>query len=130
VLENPILDIFGLNDERFVHRYARRQRLYERSLLEQNPALVVAASSDPVAFRACYSSSHFLIRDRVFGQRYKRFSVVRSALEDYHYFIFVRRDLALAAPAPRAAAAPPSWASPPWSTISPPAFEVEAKRIH
>jgi hypothetical protein len=96
VLENRILDIFGLNDEQFVHRYARRQRSYERSLLAQSPALVVAASSNPNVFRACYSSSYFLIRDRAFGQRYKRFSIVRSPREDYHYFIFVRRDLVVA----------------------------------
>ena len=94
ILKNPILDIFGLNSEEFIHKYKRKRKKYVKKLFKKNPAVVVMVSKSRDKFVPLSYSYKRVHKIRDFDDRYKRMFVFDSKWEKFNYFIFVRRDLA------------------------------------
>jgi arabinofuranosyltransferase len=101
VLPHSIADLFGLNDERFPHRFKRSRRKYAEQLLHQRPAIVVIVSKSNDALDPHYATERRIVRDAQFSSRYALQTSVRSPVEPYHYWIYARRDLTTKQVAPR-----------------------------
>jgi hypothetical protein len=93
LLRNPIIDTFGLNDEAFAHRFARRRGAYLEHVLDQAPDAMVLISKDPVRFIARYHTDGVIARNPRFLGGYERIATAASAHEAYHYVIYGRRPL-------------------------------------
>jgi hypothetical protein len=91
VLPNPIVDLFGLNDERFTHALATKDGEYVRTVMARGPGLVVVVSRSPDQLRPRYAAGRLAVTTPNFFTRYRHVAVMRSAAEQYHYWIFVRR---------------------------------------
>ncbi len=93
ILKNPILDIFGLNSEEFIHKYKRKRKKYAKKLLDRNPAAVVMVSKSRNKFIPRNYSDKRVYKIRNFDDRYQHIYVFDSKWEKFNYFLFVRRDL-------------------------------------
>lgn len=91
-LLNPLIDTFGLNDERFTHRFGRRRRAYTAFVLTTRPDLVVVVSKDRRRFVPRYKTEEFLVMHRPFG-RYRHVHTIESLVEPYHYFVYAAEGL-------------------------------------
>lgn len=86
-LLNPLIDTFGLNDERFTHRFGRHRRAYTGFVLTTRPDLVVVVSKDRRRFVPRYKTDEFLVTHRPF-RRYRHVHTIESPVEPYHYFVY------------------------------------------
>ncbi|HMI91425.1 MAG TPA: hypothetical protein VK509_08685 [Polyangiales bacterium] len=109
LLRNPIFDTFGLNDEAFAHRFARKREKYLEHVLDQAPDAIVLISEDSVRLTPHYYTDKVIARNPRFIAGYERIATAVSAHESYHYIIYGRRPLPNA---PQASATVPEGAQP------------------
>jgi arabinofuranosyltransferase len=94
LMPQALFDTFGLNDEAFVHRFARDRKRYLRDLFARNrPEAVVVVSRSPELFKRRYSSDGFIMEHLVDGYRLVHREL--SPTEGYHYFVYARPDVKL-----------------------------------
>jgi hypothetical protein len=105
VLSNPIIDVFGLNDERLTHQFGGNHRKYNRALIAERPELFVLTSSSLDDLAPRFSVERGIVRDSRFKARYVWVRKIAARTKDYHYWVFIRRDL-LAPATPLAVATP------------------------
>lgn len=93
VLRHRIVDLFGLNDEAFAHRFRRNRRAYATQRLHESPTVVVVVSKSTHELEPRYATERRVVADPLFSEAYTLREVVRSPVEPYHYWIYVRREL-------------------------------------
>jgi hypothetical protein len=91
VLPNPVRDSFGLNDPELRSLPAKDRA---DSLVSQGPEAIVLVSRDTSApHRYRYASDRAIAESDGLRNGYRPLVTIASAVERYHYLVFVRRDL-------------------------------------
>jgi arabinofuranosyltransferase len=91
LLRNPVIDTFGLNDEAFAHRFARKRQRYLEHVLDQTPDAIVLVSKDRVSLVPHYYTDQVIAQNSRFVGGYERIATVASENESYHYMIYGRQ---------------------------------------
>jgi arabinofuranosyltransferase len=91
VVQNPVRDQFGLNDESFVHEYGGRRVDYLRDLMAKGPRGVVIASRSRANLWPYYASEAVLAKYLTEKNGYVLERVVPSNEATYSYFVYKRK---------------------------------------
>jgi hypothetical protein len=93
MLQNPILDAFGLNSRAFIHEHERSRRRYVKSLRARDPDAIVVVSRKRKRWKKRYQTGEYLRAGDDFAERYVKIATIVSPSEGYHYWVFARRGL-------------------------------------
>jgi hypothetical protein len=88
-LPNPVLDLLGLNDERYVHAIGKGRSAHALTVLQQQPEVIVLASKRRDRFEAQYRPGGLLPRFHGFTRHYRHVHTASAPLDRYHLFVFV-----------------------------------------
>lgn len=90
-LSNPIVDLFGLNDVDFAHRFNRDRQPYALSLLQTKPEFIVVVSKHPEKFEHKYKTDTYLLDAPGFDDDYALRTRIEAPRGRYSYWVYGRR---------------------------------------